>query len=165
MLAAVPCGSAIERRGRAIVAFILLTGARDQAAASARLKHVDLSEREFFQDAREVRTKFAKTFPTWFFPVGEDFVSIVAKWITELQEVHGFGPDEPLFPSTVVSFGPDGTNSSAAARKSMLVKRRPNSQSVPRCLPRSRASRFQATQLSPHAGAAWRARLHNAGRI
>ena len=57
---------------------------------SLDLKHLDIAKRELFQDAREVRTKFAKTFPTWFFPVGEDVVVVVAEWIAELEAM-GFG--------------------------------------------------------------------------
>lgn len=62
--------SEIERRNRALIAFILLTGARDGAVASMRLKHVNLDARCVFQDARDVKTKFSKTFTTYFFPVG-----------------------------------------------------------------------------------------------
>ncbi len=67
-----PGGSEIQRRNRALVAFTLLTGARDSAIASMKLKHVDLSTDSVFQDAREVRTKFSKTFTTFFFPVGDE---------------------------------------------------------------------------------------------
>ncbi len=35
-----------------------------------RLKHVNLDARCVFQDARDVKTKFSKTFTTYFFPVG-----------------------------------------------------------------------------------------------
>ncbi len=37
-----------------------------------KLKHVDLAGGSVYQDAREVKTKFSKTFTTYFFPVGED---------------------------------------------------------------------------------------------
>ena len=72
VLHAMPTSSAIEKRNRAVIAFILLTGVRDGAAASLKLKHVDLADGKVVQDAREVRTKFSKTFTTWFFPVGEE---------------------------------------------------------------------------------------------
>ena len=67
-----PSESDIELRNRALVAFTLLTGARDGAIASLKLKHVDLEEGRLLQDAREVRTKFSKTITTWFFPVGDE---------------------------------------------------------------------------------------------
>ena len=59
-------------RNRAVVAFTLLTGARDGAIASLKRKHVDVVDGKVVQDAREVRTKFSKTFTTWFFPVGRN---------------------------------------------------------------------------------------------
>ena len=42
VIAKMPAETEIERRNRAVVAFTLLTGARDSAVASARLKHLDL---------------------------------------------------------------------------------------------------------------------------
>ncbi len=108
MMSAMPATSAVERRNRALVAITIVTGARDNATASLRLKHLDLDDRQLFQDAREVRTKFGKTFPTWFFPVGENFVDVIADWKQELKRDHGFGPDDPLFPQTEVSFGAGG---------------------------------------------------------
>ena len=41
-LAGMPTGTEIERRSRALFAFVLLTGARDSAVASMKLKHIDL---------------------------------------------------------------------------------------------------------------------------
>jgi integrase len=64
-LSVMPTGTEIDRRNRAVVAFALLTGARDDAIASARIKHVDLAEGRFRQDAKDVRTKFSKSFDTW----------------------------------------------------------------------------------------------------
>jgi len=51
-------GTDIERRNRALIAFTILTGARDSAIASIKLKHIDLIHRGVKQDAREVKTKF-----------------------------------------------------------------------------------------------------------
>jgi len=66
-----PAGSDIERRDRAIIAFTLLSGARDSAIASMCLKHVDVGRRRISQDPRDgVQTKNAKTIITTFFPVG-----------------------------------------------------------------------------------------------
>src|ERR1700733_13304998 len=62
-----PTKTEVERRNRALIAFTLLTGARDSAIASMKLKHIDLIERCVRQDAREVKTKFSKTFSTYFF--------------------------------------------------------------------------------------------------
>src|SRR5262249_20684286 len=92
----------IDVRNRAVIAFTLLSGARDGAIASLKLKHVDVGEGKLVQDAREVHTKFAKTFTTWFFPVGDDIRQIVADWFDFLTSKRLFGPVDPLFPATEV---------------------------------------------------------------
>jgi integrase len=56
------------RRNRSLGGFTLLAGARDRAIVSLKLKHVDLIAGCINQDAREVKTKFSKTFTTFFFP-------------------------------------------------------------------------------------------------
>jgi integrase len=100
-----PEGSEIERRNRVLVAFTLLTGARDSAIASMKLKHIDLIENCVHQDAREVKTKFSKTFTTYFFPVGDGIREIVAEWVRFLREEKLWGNDDPLFPATRIAIG------------------------------------------------------------
>jgi len=100
-----PASGEIGRRDRALIAFTLLTGARDSAIASMKLKHVDLIEGSVYQDAREVRTKFSKTFKTYFLPVGDEIRAIVAEWVRYLREDKRFGNDDPLFPATRVALG------------------------------------------------------------
>jgi len=106
-LAGMPAGSEIERRNRALFASILLTGARDSAVASMKLKHVDLAAGSVFQDARDVKTKFSKSFTTFFFPVGDEVRGIVADWVTYLREEKLWGNDDPLFPATRTVVGSD----------------------------------------------------------
>lgn len=108
VLGALPDGTAIEARDRAILAFTLLTGARDDAIASLQIGHVDLKRRTVFQDARTVRTKNRKTFTSAFFPVGEDVEAIVREWITYLKSEELCGAGDPLFPATKVEVGPAG---------------------------------------------------------
>ena len=60
-----------------------------------------------FQYAREVKTKFIKTFNTYFFPVGELPLNIVKIWIGYLTKDLLFSPDEPLFPKTKMVVGDD----------------------------------------------------------
>jgi integrase/recombinase XerD len=104
-IALMPCGSDIERRDRALVAFTLMTGARDSALASMKLKHVDLAAGSVFQDAREVQTKFSKSFTTYFFNVGSDVRQIFDDWVNYLRQVKLWGNDDPLFPATLVELG------------------------------------------------------------
>jgi len=105
VLAAMPTGTDIERRNRALVAFATLTDARDGALASFRLKHVDLEGASVLQDAQEVRTKFSKTFRTWFYPVGGEALEIVRDWVSHLRETLLWCDGDPLFPSTRIEVG------------------------------------------------------------
>src|SRR5260370_2614507 len=89
-LAAMPTGTVLERRDRAVIAFALLSGARDNAIASFSVKHIDLAARTVSQDAREVRTKNAKTFTSTFFPLGRQFEPVLAVWSDEGGK-EGFG--------------------------------------------------------------------------
>jgi integrase len=107
MIDAMPNETDIQRRDRAIIAFAILSGARDRAIISFRLKHIDIEHDLIEQDARDVRTKRAKTFTTWFFPVGDDIRQIVVDWVAFLRGERGFGPDDPLFPKTLVAPGDD----------------------------------------------------------
>ncbi|MEX6632966.1 tyrosine-type recombinase/integrase [Hyphococcus lacteus] len=100
-----PYGSDIEKRNRALFAFLLVTGIRDGALASLKLKHVDMIEGKVFQDPREVNTKASKTIYTTFFPMKTELVEAVKEWVRYLREDKLFGPDDPLFPKTKVSTG------------------------------------------------------------
>src|SRR5262249_42958631 len=52
-----PASTEIECRDRALVALTILTGARDGAIASLKLKHIDIDQGRVDQDARQVKTK------------------------------------------------------------------------------------------------------------
>jgi integrase/recombinase XerD len=106
VLESMPAQSDIERRNRALIAFTLLTGARDGATASFKLKHIDLAAEKIEQDARDVNTKRSKTFMTCFFPVGDDIRTNVVDWVNFLRKEKLWGNDDPLFPATLVMPGP-----------------------------------------------------------
>jgi integrase len=108
VLACAPAGTDIELRDRALIALALLTGARDGALASLKLKHVDLAQSRLDQDAREVKTKFSKTFSTWFFQVEGEAEPIFTGWVEHLRGTLLWGDDDPLFPATRIIVGPDG---------------------------------------------------------
>lgn len=107
VLGRMPSATDLEKRDRALIAFTVLTGARDGAIASLKLKHVDLVEGCLVQDPREVRTKFSKSITTFFFPVGEDIRRIVTDWVSFLLTERHWGMDDPLFPCTRMVLGPD----------------------------------------------------------
>jgi len=109
VIASMGSDTVLERRNRCLIAFTLLTGARDSAIASMKLKHIDIVNSSVFQDAREVKTKFSKTFTTYFFPVGDDLFQIVYDWINYLKEELLWGNEDPLFPKTEVKPGRNST--------------------------------------------------------
>ena len=107
VLGRMPADTVLQRRDRAVIAFTILTGARDNAVASLRLKHVDLGNRAVFQDPRAVRTKASKAIRTWFFPVGGRAEQIVSDWVRELRSDQQWSEEEPLFPATAIGFSAD----------------------------------------------------------
>ena len=100
VIQSMPTASDMDRRDRALMAFALLTGARDSAIATMQLGLVDLEANSVFQDARVVKTKFSKSFTTFFFPVGDEVRSILGDWVIYLRNDCKFTPTDPLFPAT-----------------------------------------------------------------
>ena len=114
-LRAMPSGTEIEKRDRALVAFLALTGIRVQAVIGLKLKHVCLPNRTVRQDPREVHTKFGRDLLTSFYPIGGQAETIFADYVIWLRGEMGFRPDAPLFPrscrvmGTRFSFAYDGS--------------------------------------------------------
>ena len=95
---AMPNGSDIEKRNKALFAFFMLTGARDGAVASLKLKHVNLADGHILQDGRDVNTKNGKTIDTWFYPVDPAYRECFEAWVRYLQDDKLFGREDALFP-------------------------------------------------------------------
>lgn len=145
ILGTMPHGTPIEMRDRAVLAFALLTGARVKALISFRLHHVDLEKEMVFQDAREVETKFAKTFPTWFFPVGSEPKAIFLDWVSWLRSEFLWGGDDPLFPATKIERG------AAGGFEAVGIERKPWSTSEPvRRILRSACEAAGQPYFNPH---------------
>lgn len=100
-----PTETVIERRNRALMAFLFLTGSREGAAISLPLRNLDLKNGCVQFDGRYVNTKFGKSFSTGFYPFGEFAEIILRDWATELTQVHLFSATDPLFPKTKVAVG------------------------------------------------------------
>lgn len=101
-------GSDIARRDKAFVAFLVITALRDGAIASLKLKHIDLVDQVVHQDAREVRTKFSKTFSVWFMPVDQVYLDYFNDYVTHLRSELLFGHEDPLFPKPKMGIGVEG---------------------------------------------------------
>lgn len=100
VLARTPTATMLERRDRALIAVLTLTGARIGALASFRLGRVDLAGGFVEQDARTVQAKAAKSFRTCFMPVDDGALGIAVDWMRERERDHLWGRDDPLFPAT-----------------------------------------------------------------
>lgn len=98
----------IDQRNRALLAFTVLTGARVGAVASVKMRHIDMTAGSVYQDARQVRTKFGKSYTTFFFPVDGIFRGVLDQWVAYLRETKHYGNDDPLFPATQVVVGSEG---------------------------------------------------------
>ncbi|MBP8670815.1 site-specific integrase [Sphingobium sp. DEHP117] len=107
VISLMPSSSAIEKRNRALLACTLLTGVRIKALITLKLKHMRADNLGINQDAEEVGTKFAKTIPTAFFPVGDDIRAILLDYVQFLKSELHFGNNDPLFPSTRKEVGED----------------------------------------------------------
>lgn len=97
VILAMPQENFIQRRDRALLAFLLISGARINAVLSLRLRHVDLEKRSVDQDARIVKTKKSKTMLTAWFPVGAEIEDILTSWVKELRDGTS-NESTPLFP-------------------------------------------------------------------
>lgn len=104
---AMPAASEIDRRDRAVMALLLLTGMRDAALIGLKLQDVEMSRRYIFQDPRHAHTKFRKPIDTFMLPIGDDVDRVFREWVGFLQGEKQFGPDDPVFPKTWVGPGPD----------------------------------------------------------
>ena len=150
VLSSMPAGSDIERRARALIAFAILSGARDDAIASMSLKNVDLERRRISQSPREgVRTKNGKSITSTFFPVGTDIEAIVSEWIGYLRSI-GFGDRVTRY------FLPPESNSERAGTSKTRVwpisigrMRRPSAEfsRMPSSAPACRTSTLTASEI------------------
>ncbi len=103
-----PSTTEIEKRNQALIAFTILTGARDSAIISLRIKHLDLYTKSIAQDPKDgVKTKFGKLIYTRFFPIGQDIEQIVIDWVKFLKEVKFYNDNHPLFPKTKLAHNQD----------------------------------------------------------
>jgi len=92
----------IERRDQALIAFLAITGIRDGALVTLRLKHFDPVRKLILQNPREVATKFRKRIDTFLFPIDDVLEEIFLNWVQYLRQDQLFVDDDPLFPQTAM---------------------------------------------------------------
>ena len=99
-LASLPAETILEKRDRAVFALLMMTGIRDNAAASLLLGHVDIDRQMIVQDPRTVRTKNSKLIESVLLPLGAEIEDVLFSWVRYLRDELGWQPDDPLFPQS-----------------------------------------------------------------
>lgn len=112
VISVMPETNDIEKRNKALIAFTLVTGARDSAIASLKLKHIRLDIQHVEQMPDEVNTKFSKKIDTFFFPVGDDIKQIVIEWVGYLIKEKLNSLNDPVFPKSKLVLDKDNSFSS-----------------------------------------------------
>ncbi len=97
----------MDRRDRALIAFLLLTGIRYKAACSLSLSCSDAERLVVYQDPRQGE-KTGKMITSRLLRFDNRLVEEVRGWARHLTTERHFGPSDPLFPRTRVSQASDG---------------------------------------------------------
>ncbi|MFH2055574.1 MAG: tyrosine-type recombinase/integrase, partial [bacterium] len=91
--------SPIDRRDRALVAFLFLSGMRVSAIMSLPVGDLDCETLEIRQYPEHgVATKFNKKIRSWLMPFDCSLVEQVRAWATYLRDSRSFTTSDPLFP-------------------------------------------------------------------
>ncbi len=107
-LEGMPYKTDIQKRDRAIFAFVIITCVRDDALVSLKRKHVSAEDKVVWQDPKIVRTKGRKGIVTRFVSqVMPEAEAVVLEWLQYIDDVLGFLPNDPLFPKTLVKNNPE----------------------------------------------------------
>lgn len=94
----------IDRRDRALIAFLLLSGMRDKAVVSLPLGCFDPDTLEIRQYPKDgVDTKFGKSFVTLLVRFDNYLLGRVTDWVRYIREVKLFGSTDPVFPRNKVT--------------------------------------------------------------
>lgn len=106
-LASMPSETNLEKRDRAVFALLMMTGIRDNAAASLRLGHVDVDRQMIVQDPKTVRTKNSKLIESVLLPLGPEIEDVLFSWVNYLRDELQWQPDDPLFPQSQHRIDPE----------------------------------------------------------
>jgi site-specific recombinase XerD len=102
---AMPSTTDLELRDRALMCCALLTGARVMALVTLKLRHVRSDRLGINQDAQDVHTKLSRSYPTFFFPVGDDIRQMFLDYVDHLRTNLGWNELDPLFPQAAQNVG------------------------------------------------------------
>lgn len=100
----IPEHNEVDRRDKALIAFLLLSGMRDKAVSTLPLACFDRQTLEIIQDPQKgVDTKFGKLIQSYLFSFDDNLVRCVTAWAEYLEKEKQFGPADPLFPRNKIT--------------------------------------------------------------
>ncbi len=101
-----PDRTPVDKRNRALISLLSLTGARISALISLKLKHIDLADKCIHQHPIAVKTKNRKRIRTYFFPIDNVCFEAINSYVEFLIREKGFSSDDPIFPRNKVAEPP-----------------------------------------------------------
>ena len=89
----------IEKRNKAIISLQALCALRISELRTVKIRNIIKEDGYYFIDAnaKDMKTKFAKSRQIAFVPIGQDIIENVINWHDYLKSI-GFKTNEPLFP-------------------------------------------------------------------
>jgi integrase len=88
-----------DKRDKAIIACLFLTGARIEALASLKINSFDIPNETIIQSGADgVKTKFSKEIITKLFPIDDNMKAYLLRWVEHLKNAKGFTGKDALFP-------------------------------------------------------------------
>lgn len=97
MLNSLPSRTLKDRRDRAIFAIAFVSGLRESALITLRMRHVDVATKRVHHDGRDLKAKNGKSFEIDWFPRTEPFQAVLLSWLNEVRGLGLYG-DDALFP-------------------------------------------------------------------
>jgi site-specific recombinase XerD len=89
----------IDKRDKALISFLFLSGMRDKAIATLPLACFNRKTLEIQQDPKlGVDTKFGKVITTTLLKFDDDMIKCIIEWSNYLEKEKLFGSSDPLFP-------------------------------------------------------------------
>jgi integrase len=101
MVDGLPQSRLINRRDRAILVIDFMSGLRESALISLRVRHVVVLRKQVFHDGEALRAKNGKSFVVDCFPRTEAFQAVFCAWHDEVRAL-GLRADDALFPDSLV---------------------------------------------------------------
>lgn len=99
----IPNETDTDKRNRALISFLCLTGARVDALVSLSMQCIDIDKLIVKQYPRfNTRTKFGKTIISKIFHFDNELVDIFVEWYNYLKD-NGFKKSDPLFPKLTIT--------------------------------------------------------------